>query len=66
MHPSPPPSAPFPTTYADDFNGYAEDAMARFWADSYGSWAVRGGALTQCVLPLLLPPPVLWWPFCVE
>lgn len=28
--------------------------MAHFWADSYGSWAVRGGALTQCVLPLLL------------
>lgn len=48
-HPTPPPSAPFPTTYADDFNSYAEDAMAHYWADAFGSWAVRGGALTQVV-----------------
>ena len=30
VHPTPPPSAPFPLPYEDDFNGYAEDAMARY------------------------------------
>ena len=42
-----PPSAPFPFPYADDFSGAAEDAQARFWADQFGSWAVRAGRLTQ-------------------
>ena len=42
-----PPSAPFPFPYADDFSGYAEDALARYWADQFGSWAVRGARLAQ-------------------
>jgi hypothetical protein len=42
-----PPSAPFPFPYADDFSAVAEDGMARYFADEFGSFAVRGGRLTQ-------------------
>jgi hypothetical protein len=42
-----PAPAPWALPYADDFSAYGEDAMARFFADQGGSWAVRGGALTQ-------------------
>lgn len=42
-----PPSAPFPLPYEDDFSSYAEDAMARFFSDQFGSFAVRSGRLTQ-------------------
>ena len=45
-----PPAAPWALPYADDFSGYAEDAMARFFADQGGSWAV-------CVVALRAPPP---------
>ena len=39
--------APWPLPLRDDFSTYAEDAMARYFADQGGSWAVRGGALRQ-------------------
>ena len=42
-----PASAPFPLPFEDDFTGYAEDAMAHFFSDQFGSFAVRGGRLTQ-------------------
>lgn len=42
-----PPSASFPFPYSDDFSATPEDTPGRFWADQYGSWAVRGGWLTQ-------------------
>ena len=42
-----PAAAPFPVPYADAFDGYVEDAMARYFADQGGSWAVRGGTLRQ-------------------
>ena len=42
-----PPSSAFPLPYTDDFSMYAEDAMARYFADQFGSFAVRGGRLTQ-------------------
>jgi hypothetical protein len=55
-----PASAPFPLPYADDFSGYAEDALARYFSDQAGSFAVRGGALQQVVEAVLymakLPP----------
>jgi hypothetical protein len=44
-----PPSAPFPLPYADDFSGYPEDALARYFSDQAGSFAVRGGELHQVV-----------------
>jgi len=42
-----PASALFPLPYSDDFSAYAEDAMASYFADQFGSFAVRGGRLTQ-------------------
>jgi galactosylceramidase len=42
-----PAPAPWALPYADDFSSYAEDAMARYFSDQGGSWAVRGGALTM-------------------
>lgn len=42
-----PASAPFPPDYFDDFSGVAEDGLPRYWADMFGSFAVRGGRLTQ-------------------
>ena len=39
-----PAAAPWPIPYADNFDGYAEDSLARFFADQGGSWAVRGGS----------------------
>ena len=47
-HAVPSPAA-FPLPYADDFSGYADDAIARYFADMGGSWAVRGGRLVQTV-----------------
>lgn len=44
-----PPSKPFPLPYTDSFSGYAEDALARYFSDQAGSFAVRGGALHQVV-----------------
>jgi galactosylceramidase len=44
-----PPAAPFPMPYADDFDSYAYDAMARYWSDQAGSFAVRNGSLMQVV-----------------
>ncbi len=46
-----PPSAPFPLPYNDDFSTttYAYDAMAKYFADQGGSFAVRNGSLTQVV-----------------
>lgn len=44
-----PPSAPFPLPYADDFSGYPDDALARYFSDQAGSFAVRGGQLLQVV-----------------
>jgi len=43
----PPADAPFPLPYADDFSGYPEDRLPRYFADQAGSFAVRGGALVQ-------------------
>lgn len=42
-----PATAPLALPYAEDFSGYADDAMARLFADQGGSWAVRNGSLTQ-------------------
>ena len=42
-----PPSASFPLPYAEDFSGYADDAMARYFSDQFGSFAVRDGRLEQ-------------------
>jgi hypothetical protein len=36
----PPPNAPFPSPYAEDFQGYAPDSMPRYFSDQAGSWAV--------------------------
>jgi hypothetical protein len=44
-----PAAAPFPLPYADDFSSYAEDGMAKYFADQAGSFAVRSGKLTQVV-----------------
>lgn len=53
-----PPDAPFPLPYSDDFSGYGYDAMARYFSDQAGSWAVRNGSLTQ-VVPID-PGPNAW------
>ena len=54
-----PPSAPFPLPWADSFASYPEDATpVRGWADQQGTWAARGGALTQVVT--LDPGPNRW------
>ena len=36
-----PPSAPFPFPYAEDFDGYADGAYARYWSDMGGVWVVE-------------------------
>lgn len=38
---------PWALPYNDSFDGYADDAMARYFADQAGSWAVRNGTLKQ-------------------
>jgi hypothetical protein len=42
-----PAAAPWPLPYADDFSSYTYDAMAKYFSDQGGSWAVRNGSLTQ-------------------
>jgi hypothetical protein len=46
-----PPSAVFQLPYSDDFSAaaYGYDALARYFADQAGSWAVRNGSLQQVV-----------------
>lgn len=44
-----PPSTPFPLPYSDDFDSYTYDGMAHFFADQFGSFAVRNGTLVQVV-----------------
>ena len=39
-HPTPPPPAPFPATYSDDFEGYAVGQEADYFADQTGVWEV--------------------------
>jgi galactosylceramidase len=50
-----PPSAPFPLPYSDDFSGYAYDSQARYFADQYGSYAVRNGSMQQVGQQLVRP-----------
>jgi hypothetical protein len=42
-----PAAAPFPIPYTDGFNDYPEDALAHYFSDQGGSWAVRNGSLVQ-------------------
>ena len=42
-----PPAAPWALPYVEDFATYPEDAMAKYFSDQGGSWAVRGGLLTM-------------------
>ena len=42
-----PPPAPVPRPYADDFAAGAYDAPGRYWADQFGSFALRNGTLAQ-------------------
>lgn len=46
-YPPPPAAARFPTSFHQDFDSTAEDALAPYFADVYGSFAVRNKALTQ-------------------
>lgn len=53
----PPPPAPFPTAYADDFDGCVPPAEAPYWTDQTGSWecvATAGprGTVMQQVAPM--------------
>jgi hypothetical protein len=34
------PEQPFPNPYSDDFEGYPEDTLARYWSDLHGAYAV--------------------------
>ena len=43
---------PFPIPYADSFDEYAFDAMAKYFSDQGGSWSVRNGSLTQVNISL--------------
>lgn len=42
-----PANLPWPLPYSDNFGNYSYDAMARYFADQAGSWAVRNGSLMQ-------------------
>jgi hypothetical protein len=42
--------APFPMPYAESFDGYEYDALAKYFADQSGSFAVRNGTLQQVVM----------------
>ena len=53
-----PANLPWDLPYADDFESYAFDAMARYFADQAGSWAVRNGSLTQ----VSFGQPIAWAP----
>jgi galactosylceramidase len=39
----------FPLPYADDFNNYEYDTLARYFSDQAGSFATRNGTLVQVV-----------------
>ena len=46
-----PAAAPFPLPYSDDFGAtYAYDALAKYFSDQGGSWAVRNGSLVQVAI----------------
>lgn len=56
-HDTPPPSAPFPLPYMEDFNSYANDTLARYFSDQGGSFSVfrdpgnaSNGVLRQVVV----------------
>jgi hypothetical protein len=49
---------PWPLPYNDDFSTYKEDAMARYFSDQAGSWAVRNSSLQQ----VSFGPPIAWAP----
>ena len=53
-----PAPAPWPLPYADAFDAYPYDSMARFFADQGGSWAVRNGTLQQ----VAEGQPIAWAP----
>jgi hypothetical protein len=52
----PAPSAPFPTSWADDFDSSAVESLPKYWADQCGSWQImpsgggrRGNSILQRV-----------------
>ena len=60
--PSPPPAAPFPTTYADNFEGYNVSSEARYFTDQAGSFEIvdsgaSHGLVMRQMAPLL---PICW------
>lgn len=59
----PPPRAPFPSPYADDFAETPIDGMPRYFSDHAGSWAARprrDGAPRSAYEQLVTEQPVGW------
>ena len=53
-----PPSGAFPLPYVEEFEDFPPDSLAPYFADQYGSFAVRDGALEQVAL---VNPGALAW-----
>lgn len=45
--PSPAPSKPFPTSYSDDFDSYAINSEANYFADQAGVWEITKAVDSQ-------------------
>jgi galactosylceramidase len=63
--PAPPPAAPFPASFSDDFDACELDQEAPYWADMTGSWQCvpaappRAGVVMRQAVP---EHPVAWRP----
>lgn len=56
-HPPAPPSARFPVQWSDDFEGYSEQGLARFFADQCGSFQVSLGKSSKVLRQQVLERP---------
>ena len=63
-HPASPPSAPFPTTWSDNFDACPPHQEAAYWADQTGSWeCVPSGGPRGVVMQQVVPMhPIAWRP----
>ncbi|XP_038045329.1 galactocerebrosidase-like [Patiria miniata] len=64
-YPTPPPSAPFPVPYSDNFDNYPEFSEASNFADQAGVWEIResGDPTHKLVMEqVVLESPVHWCP----
>eukprot|EP00026_Physarum_polycephalum_P004247 Phypoly_transcript_04264.p1 GENE.Phypoly_transcript_04264~~Phypoly_transcript_04264.p1 ORF type:complete len:644 (+),score=82.58 Phypoly_transcript_04264:225-2156(+) len=59
-HPTPPPDAPFPAAFSDDFESYPIGSEAKYFQDQAGVWEIYKGNESLVMRQSVIQPPILW------